>query len=231
MEAKRKILIAEDDVNLGKVLSSYLTAKGFDITLCENGEQAYNEFIKEDYSLCLLDIMMPIKDGYTLSSEIRNRDKNIPIIFMSVKSLEDDVLKGFQMDVDDYVIKPFSIEELLMRIQAILRRSSKQEEKEVHLYPIGKLMFDSNRQLLSYKKNKTIKLTSKESALLLVLCKKMGTVVNRAYILNKVWENNNYYNARSMDVYINKLRKYLSEDPNVSLINVHGVGFKLTSRK
>lgn len=230
METKRKILIAEDDVNLGKVLSSYLAAKGFDITLCENGEQAYNEFLKEDYSLCLLDIMMPVKDGYTLSSEIRNRDKNIPIIFMSVKSLEDDILKGFQMDIDDYVIKPFSIEELLMRIQAILRRSSKEEE-EVHIYSIGKLIFDSNRQLLSCKKNKPIKLTSKESALLLVLCKKMGTVVNRAYILNKVWENNNYYNARSMDVYINKLRKYLSEDSNVSLINVHGVGFKLTARK
>lgn len=230
METKRKILIAEDDINLGKVLSSYLTAKGFDVVLCENGETAMAEFLKDDYNLCLLDIMMPIKDGYTLSSEIRNRDKNIPIIFMSVKSLEDDILKGFQMDIDDYVVKPFSIEELLMRIQAILRRSSQQQE-EVDLYNIGKLIFDSNRQLLNFKKNKLIKLTSKESALLLVLCKKMGTVVNRSYILNKVWENNNYYNARSMDVYINKLRKYLSEDPNVSLINVHGVGFKLTARK
>ena len=230
METKRKILIAEDDVNLGKVLSSYLAAKGFEITLCENGEQAYEAFLKEDYNLCLLDIMMPIKDGYTLSAEIRNRDKEIPIIFMSVKSMEEDVLKGFQMDVDDYIIKPFSIEELLMRIQAILRRSLKPED-EIQTFNIGKLIFDSNRQLLIFRKNKQIKLTSKETALLLVLCKKMGNVVNRSYILNKVWDNNDYYNARSMDVYINKLRKYLSEDPNVSLINVHGVGFKLAIRK
>jgi len=230
METKRKILIAEDDVNLGKVLSSYLAAKGFEITLCENGEQAYESFLKEDYNLCLFDIMMPIKDGYTLSAEIRNRDKEIPIIFMSVKSLEEDVLKGFQMDVDDYIIKPFSIEELLMRIQAILRRSLKPED-EIQTFNIGKLIFDSNRQLLIFKKNKQIKLTSKETALLLVLSRKMGNVVNRSYILNKVWDNNDYYNARSMDVYINKLRKYLSEDPTVSLINVHGVGFKLAVRK
>ncbi|NLJ82539.1 MAG: response regulator transcription factor [Bacteroidales bacterium] len=230
METKRKILIAEDDVNLGKVLSSYLIAKGFDVTLCENGEQAYDAFLHGDFNLCLLDIMMPIKDGYTLSAEIRAKDKDIPIIFMSVKSLEEDVLKGFQMDIDDYIIKPFSIEELLMRIQAILRRTIKPED-ETQIYTIGKLVFDANRQLLTVRKNKQLKLTSKETALLHVLCKKMGNVANRSYILNKVWDSADYYNARSMDVYINKLRKYLSEDPNVSLINVHGVGFKLVVRK
>lgn len=230
METKKKILVAEDDVNLGKVISSYLQAKGFEIKLCENGVQAYEEFVSDDYDLCLLDIMMPVKDGYTLSMEIRDRDKKIPIIFMSVKSLEEDVLKGFQLDIDDYIIKPFSIEELLMRIQAILRRTGSQEE-EMKIFPLGKIIYDSDNQLLIYKKNKQMRLTSKENALLYVLCMKMSLVVNRSYIIKKIWENSDHYNARSVDVYINRLRKYLKHDPNVSILNVHGIGFKLIVEK
>ncbi|MDD2622554.1 MAG: response regulator transcription factor [Bacteroidales bacterium] len=230
METKQKILIAEDDINLGKVIGSYLQAKGFEVTLCENGSQALDEFQKDDFSLCLLDIMMPVKNGYVLSTEIRDRDKKIPIVFMSVKSLEEDVLKGFQLDIDDYIIKPFSIEELLMRIQAILRRTCNVDD-EVKVFQIGKILFDSDTQLLVYRKNKQVRLTSKENALLYVLCAKMGMIVNRSYILKKVWENNDHYNARSIDVYINRLRKYLRHDSNISILNVHGIGFKLIVEK
>ena len=230
METKKRILIAEDDANLGKVISSYLQAKGFEIKLCENGVQAYEEFVSDDYDLCLLDIMMPVKDGYSLSSEIRDRDKKVPIIFMSVKSLEEDVLKGFQLDIDDYIIKPFSIEELLMRIQAILRRTAIPEE-EFAVFQLNKTIFDYEKQLLLFKKNKQSRLTSKENALLYVLCMKMGLVVDRSYIIKKVWDCSDFYNARSVDVYINRLRKHLKCDPNVKILNVHGIGFKLVIEK
>lgn len=230
METKKRILIAEDDVNLGKVISSYLQAKGFEVKLCENGVQAYEEFVSDDYDLCLLDIMMPVKDGYTLSSEIRDKDKKIPIIFMSVKSLEEDVLKGFQLDIDDYIIKPFSIEELLMRIQAILRRTSTLEE-EIKVFLLGKIIYDYEKRLLLLKKNRQIRLTSKENALLYILCMKMGLVVDRSYIIRKVWDSSDFYNARSVDVYINRLRKQLRCDSNVKILNVHGIGFKLIIEK
>ncbi len=222
----KRILIAEDDTNLGMVLSSYLTLKGFTTTLCENGEDAYNEFLKGNYDLCLVDIMIPIKDGYSLVENIRKVDFEIPVFFMSAKSMQEDILKGFSLNADDYIIKPFSMEELLMRIKAILRRTSHEVEDEKQVFQIGDYVFDNNVQQLIYK-DTVIKLTSKESALLYVLCEKMGKIVNRTFILNRVWDKNDYYNARSMDVYITKLRKFLKKDPNVNLLNIHGVGFKL----
>ena len=222
----KKILIAEDDANLGMVLSSYLTLKGFATVLCENGEDAYNEFSKGGYDLCLVDIMIPIMDGYSLVEKIRKINMDIPIFFMSARSMQEDILKGFSLNADDYITKPFSMEELLMRIKAIFRRTSQGIDDEQQIFQIGEYTFDNNVQHLIFRDN-VIKLTSKESALLYVLCEKMGKVVNRTYILNKVWNKNDYYNARSMDVYITKLRKFLKDDPNVSLLNVHGVGFKL----
>jgi DNA-binding response OmpR family regulator len=222
----KRILIAEDDTNLGMVLSSYLTLKGFTTTLCDNGEDAFNEFIKGNYDLCLVDIMIPLKDGYSLVENIRKVDSDIPVFFMSAKSMQEDILKGFSLNADDYITKPFSMEELLMRIKAILRRTTHEVGNEVQVFTLGDYVFDNNVQQLIYKGEK-MKLTSKESALLYVLCEKMGKIVNRTYILNRVWEKNDYYNARSMDVYITKLRKYLQRDPNVNLLNVHGVGFKL----
>jgi len=223
----KRILIAEDDANLGMVLSSYLTLKGYSTTLCENGEDAYKEFLKESYDLCLVDIMIPLKDGYALVENIRKANSDVPVFFMSVKSMQEDVLKGFSLNADDYIIKPFSLEELLMRVKAILRRTTHEEESdEQQVFQIGDYVFDNNVQQLIYKDSIT-KLTSKESALLYVLCEKMGKTVNRVYILNRVWKKNDYYNARSMDVYITKLRKFLKKDPNVNLLNVHGVGFKL----
>ncbi|MDR1879036.1 MAG: response regulator transcription factor [Bacteroidales bacterium] len=222
----KRILIAEDDSNLGMVLSSYLTLKGFTTALCDNGEDAYNEFLKGNYDLCLIDIMIPLKDGYSLVENIRKVDGEVPIFFMSAKSMQEDVLKGFSLNADDYLIKPFSMEELLMRIKAILRRTSQTEGDEKQVFQIGDYVFDNNVQQLIYKGD-ILKLTSKESALLYVLCEKMGKIVNRTYILNRVWDKNDYYNARSMDVYITKLRKFLKKDPNVNLLNIHGVGFKL----
>jgi DNA-binding response OmpR family regulator len=222
----KRILIAEDDTNLGMVLSSYLTLKGFTTTLCDNGVDAYNEFTKGNYDLCLVDIMIPLKDGYSLVENIRKVDPEVPIFFMSAKSMQEDILKGFSLNADDYITKPFSMEELLMRIKAILRRTTHEGGSEVQLFHLGDYVFDNNVQQLIYKGD-VLKLTSKESALLYVLCEKMGKIVNRTYILNRVWDKNDYYNARSMDVYITKLRKYLKKDPNVNLLNIHGVGFKL----
>ncbi|MDR0368722.1 MAG: response regulator transcription factor [Bacteroidales bacterium] len=222
----KRILIAEDDTNLGMVLSSYLTLKGFATTLCEKGDDAYNEFLRGGYDLCLVDIMIPSLDGYSLVENIRKVDAEIPIFFMSARSMQEDVLKGFKLHADDYITKPFSMEELLMRIKAILRRTSYEVDEEKQVFEIGEYVFDNNVQQLVYK-DEVIKLTSKESALLYVLCEKMGKIVNRTYILNRVWDKNDYYNARSMDVYITKLRKFLKKDPSVNLLNIHGVGFKL----
>jgi DNA-binding response OmpR family regulator len=222
----KRILIAEDDTNLGMVLSSYLTLKGFATTLCEKGDDAYNEFLRGGYDLCLVDVMIPSLDGYSLVENIRKVDAEVPIFFMSARSMQEDVLKGFKLHADDYITKPFSMEELLMRIKAILRRTNYEVDEEQQVFEIGEYVFDNNVQQLVYK-DEVIKLTSKESALLYVLCEKMGKIVNRTYILNRVWDKNDYYNARSMDVYITKLRKFLKNDPNVNLLNIHGVGFKL----
>ena len=227
---KVKVLLAEDDKNLGTILKSYLEAKGYPATLCVNGQDAFLEFNKNKYDFCIVDVMMPVKDGFTLAKEIRNIDKQVPILFLTAKSMQQDKLKGFEIGADDYLTKPFSMEELLARMEAILRRSSKEDdEPENDTYELGKMEFNFVRQTLSMGKEE-VKLTSKEAALLKLLCQNLNDVVDRSVALNKIWLDDSYFNARSMDVYITKLRKYLKMDPTVELINVHGVGFKLVTR-
>ncbi len=225
---KIKILLAEDDPNLGTILKAYLEAKGFPTTLCVNGQEAYNTYLREGYNFCILDVMMPIKDGFTVAREIRKVDKKIPILFLTAKTMQEDILEGLKIGADDYLTKPFSMEELLLRINAIHRRIFPEEsgDSEKTFFKLGKYTFDYSRQILKIE-NQEQKLTSKEAQLLKMLCDRTNDVLDRSEALTKIWLDDNYFNARSMDVYIAKLRKYLKDDPNVELLNVHGKGFKL----
>lgn len=225
---KTRVLLAEDDKNLGSILTSYLEAKGYPTTLCINGQEAFKEFKKEAFDFCIVDVMMPVMDGFTLAKEIREIDKKIPILFLTAKSMQEDKLKGFALGADDYLTKPFSMEELLVRMKAIIRRTTENKALETshNIYDIGKLHFDYNRQILKTP-GEELKLTSKESDLLKMLCDNVNDVLDRSLALKKIWNDDSYFNARSMDVYITKLRKYLKADPSIELINVHGVGFKM----
>ena len=234
MEKKQiRVLLAEDDRNLGNILKNYLDAKGFLTTLCVNGQEAVEISKKKEFDFFILDIMMPVRDGFSTAREIRLSGKKTPILFLTAKSLQEDKLKGFEVGADDYMTKPFSMEELLMRMQAILRRTEdagKPGNEEEGIFTIGQYTFDFNRQILSIK-GKEQKLTSKEAGLLHLLCTNANEVLERSTALNQIWSDDSYFNARSMDVYIVKLRKYLKADPTVELINVHGVGFKLIMKK
>lgn len=225
-----KILLAEDDKNLGNVLKSYLEVKGYETTLCVNGQEAWNAYEKGGYGFCIVDVMMPVKDGFTLVKEIREKDKTTPVLFLTAKSMQEDKLRGFEVGADDYLTKPFSMEELLVRIQAILRRANERRGGEIqnNIFRIGEYIFDFNRQLLKIN-GKEQKLTSKEAALLRLLAMNLNDVLDRSYALKEIWNDDSYFNARSMDVYITKLRKFLKEDKTVELINVHGIGFKLVT--
>ncbi len=224
---KVSILLAEDDTNLGQLLKNYLSAKEYDTTLATDGAEAMKIFRKERFSLCLLDVMMPEMDGFTLAREIRNIDPHIPIIFLTAKNLKEDVIEGFKTGADDYLTKPFSMEELVYRIEAILRRSTKRvTDVAAEKYTIGKYNFDVTRQLLTYQEQSR-KLTTKESELLELLCRHSNEVLERNLALKSIWIDDNYFNARSMDVYITKLRKYLSKDSKVEILNIHGKGYKL----
>jgi len=227
---KTKVLLAEDDKNLGSVLKAYLEAKGYSTTLCIDGKEALETYKRNDFDFCILDIMMPVMDGFTLAKEIRKMDTQIPILFLTAKSMQEDKIYGFELGADDYLTKPFSMEELLLRIKAIRRRTTEAEKRKLdtNFFTFGKYNFDHNRQMLTIGK-KQQKLTSKEADLLKLLCQNMNSVLDRSIALNKIWYDDSYFNARSMDVYITKLRKYLKEDPDVELINVHGVGFKLVA--
>ena len=230
MTTKAKILLAEDDKNLGSVLKAYLEAKGFITTLCVDGKEALETFKRGEFDFCILDIMMPVMDGFTLAKEIRKLDKRIPFLFLTAKSMQEDKIHGFELGADDYLTKPFSMEELLLRIKAIHRRveSSQKDKSGNNIFKFGKYVFDHNRQMLNIG-DKQQKLTSKEADLLRLLCLNTNNVLDRSVALNKIWYDDSYFNARSMDVYITKLRKYLKDDPDVELINVHGVGFKLVA--
>ncbi len=221
-----RILLAEDDDNLGSLLKEYLVIKGYKADLYPDGNKAYKGFLKERYNLCLLDVMMPEKDGFTLAKEIRQINSDIPIIFLTAKSLKQDVLEGFALGADDYITKPFSMEELLYRIEAILRRTQQSLNKPQEIYQIGNYSFDTLKQTLTIN-NKVQKLTTKEAELLKLLCTHQNKVMERNFALRTIWFDDNYFNARSMDVYITKLRKYLNEDSSIEIINVHGKGFKL----
>ena len=212
MEDKLKILLCEDDENLGMLLREYLQAKDFSATLCPDGEVGYREFMKNKFDICVLDVMMPKKDGFTLAQEIRQANSEVPIIFLTAKTLKEDILEGFKIGADDYITKPFSMEELVFRIEAILRRVHGKKSKESTLYHIGE---------------KQTKLTTKENELLALLCSHANEILQRDYALKTIWIDDNYFNARSMDVYITKLRKHLKDDPQIEIINIHGKGYKL----
>lgn len=221
-----RILLAEDDENLGSLLKEYLEIKGYKTGLFANGNKAYKGFIQEHFDLCLLDVMMPEKDGFTLAKEIRQINTDIPIIFLTAKTLKQDVLEGFSIGADDYITKPFSMEELLFRIEAILRRTHATTGSLQEVFELGKYSFDAQKQTLTIEDH-TQKLTTKEAELLKLLCNNRNKVLERNFALRTIWFDDNYFNARSMDVYITKLRKYLKQDPLVEIINVHGKGFKI----
>ena len=221
-----RILLAEDDENLGSLLKEYLEIKGYKTGLYINGNKAYKGFIQEHYDLCLLDVMMPEKDGFTLAKEIRQINSDIPIIFLTAKTLKQDVLEGFSIGADDYITKPFSMEELLFRIEAILRRTHTGSGNQQETFKLGKYEFDAQKQTLTID-NQAQKLTTKEAELLKLLCNNKNKVLERNFALRTIWFDDNYFNARSMDVYITKLRKYLKQDPSVEILNVHGKGFKI----
>ncbi len=217
-----RILLCEDDENLGMLLREYLQAKGFSTDLFADGEAGYKAFLKGKYDICVLDVMMPKKDGFTLAQEIRAVNSEVPIIFLTAKTIKEDILEGFKIGADDYITKPFSMEELVLRIEAILRRVKGKKGKEVTMYKIGKFTFDT--LIIG---DKVTKLTTKESELLTLLCAHVNEILERNYALKTIWIDDNYFNARSMDVYITKLRKHLKDDPAIEIINIHGKGYKL----
>ena len=207
MEETVKILLCEDDENLGMLLREYLQTKGFATTLCPDGEAGFKEFTKNKYDIAVLDVMMPKKDGFTLAQEIRQQTADLPIVFLTAKTLKEDILEGFKIGADDYITKPFSMEELVFRVEAILRRVRGKKTKESTMYHIGKF--------------------TKENELLALLCAHANEILQRDFALKTIWIDDNYFNARSMDVYITKLRKHLKEDPQIEIINIHGKGYKL----
>lgn len=225
-----KILLVEDDQNFGDVLKSYLEMYDYDVTLAIDGEAGYEAFKKGDFDLCITDVMMPKKDGFSLAKDIRNHNKEMPIIFLTAKVLKEDVLEGFKLGADDYITKPFNSEELLFRIKAVLRRASKPEENPENQreFNIGDYHFDYVLRILTYKPDdSTDKLSPKEAQLLRLFCFRINDVLQRSEALTKIWEDDNYFTARSMDVFITKIRKYLAKDPNIEIQNIHGNGFRL----
>lgn len=227
----RKILLAEDDPNLGEILKDYLELKGkFEVKLCQDGEEALRTFGKEAFDLCIFDVMMPKKDGFSLGKEIRKMNQDIPIIFATAKGMMEDKTEAFNLGGDDYITKPFRVEELLLRINALLKRSSLQDkisEEELPVdFSLGDYHFDYTAQTIT-RQGRQQKLSTKEAELLRMLCLKKNDVLTREEALIKIWHDDNYFNGRSMDVFLSKLRKYLREDPKVEIVNVHGKGYKL----
>lgn len=226
MNDRFSILLCEDDENLGMLLREYLNAKGYSTDLCPDGDAGYKAFVKNKYDMCVLDVMMPKMDGFTLAQEIRQINAEVPIVFLTAKTLKEDVLAGFKIGADDYLTKPFSMEELTLRIDAILRRIHGKKPKDSNTYQIGRFAFDTQKQLLTID-GEQIKLTTKESELLALLCAHSGEILQRDFALKTIWTDDNYFNARSMDVYVTKLRKHLKADPSLEIKNIHGKGYKL----
>ena len=226
MKENCKILVVEDDPNLGQILQEYLGIKGYEAELATNGVDGLNAFKADPYDLCLLDIMMPKKDGFELAEEIREIDKSVPIIFLTAKSMKDDAIRGLKIGADDYITKPFSMEELLLRIKAVLKRSLPDSDPSQREYQLGSLTFLYD-QLLLRNGSGDIKLTSKEADLLWLLCENQNELLDRSLALKRIWKDDSYFNARSMDVYIAKLRKHLQNEPSIKILTIHGQGFKL----
>jgi len=233
-EEKKKILLVEDDQNFGSILKDYLSMNDFEVVLAKNGMEGSDKFKRDKYDLCILDVMMPYKDGYTLAREIREKDQEVPIIFLTAKTLKEDILKGYKVGADDYLHKPFDSEVLLMKIKAIIQRKSKEVSKldfsKVD-FQIGDFHLNSRLRFLSYKGQEPVKLSPKENELLKLLLLHEGDLMPREMALVKIWRDDNYFTSRSMDVYIAKLRKYFKDDPNVQISNIHGEGFRLAVKK
>ncbi len=229
MKSKLKILLLEDDANLGFILTEHLEMNGFTVQHCTDGVDGSAAFRKMKFSLCLVDVMMPKKDGFTFVKEIRQNDQWVPVIFLTAKSLKEDRIEGLKIGADDYITKPFSMEELLLRITAVLKRTHPAAPfpEKPSQFTIGSMLFDVRKSQLTAGTRKKIQLTTKEADVLAVLCAHQNHLVEREQILNTVWQNDSYYSARSMDVCVSKLRKYLKSDPNVSIVNVHGKGYTL----
>ena len=228
MENKR-ILLVEDDPNFGTVLKDYLMLNDYIVTHAKDGLEGLIMFKNNDFDLCILDVMMPRKDGFTLAKDIRATNKDIPIIFLTAKTMKEDVLKGYQAGADDYLNKPFDSEVLLYKMKAILQRkeSDKTIEADVFEFEIGKFHLNSKLRHLSFDGQEAIKLSPKESKLLKMLAVHKNDLMPRELALTKIWRDDNYFTSRSMDVYIAKLRKYLKPDENVEILNIHGEGFRL----
>jgi DNA-binding response OmpR family regulator len=225
-EAKARILLVEDDFNLGFVVQDLLKLEGYQVTLAKDGKEGLMQFNKGQYDLCLLDVMLPAKDGFALAEDIRKVDDDVPIIFLTAKGMTEDKVKGFQIGGDDYITKPFANQELLLRVKAILKRAGKQESQETpDQWNIGQYTFDPDNFQLCINDD-CRKLTRKEADLLKLLCEHRNRVIERDLIANMVWGDDSYFVGRSMDVFITRLRKYLAEDESVSISNVHGVGFR-----
>ena len=233
--ANNRILLVEDDQNFGDVLRSYLEMHDYHVTLATDGEAGLATHKKGEFDLCIFDVMMPKKDGFTLAKEVREKDSEVPIIFLTAKTMKDDVLKGFKIGADDYITKPFNSEELLLRIQAILKRSQQKEDprEEIKEFDIGSYHFNFPLRILTYSGpagESKDKLSPKEAQLLRMFCMYMNDILPRSEALTKIWGEDNYFTARSMDVFVTKLRKYLKQDTNIEIVNIHGNGFQLLVR-
>ena len=226
---KKKILIVEDDFNFGNILKDYLILNDYFVVLAKNGIEGMEKFKKENFDLCILDVMMPFKDGFSLGKEIREKNETIPLFFLSAKNLKEDVLRGFKIGADDYLTKPFDSEVLLAKIKAILNRKNLVNipESNIYEFDFGKFKFNSKLRFLSFLEEEPIKLSPKENQLLRLLVLHLNDLLPREIALNKIWRDDNYFTSRSMDVYIAKLRKYLKTDSDVEILNIHGEGFRL----
>ena len=231
--ANNRILLVEDDQNFGDVLRSYLEMHDYEITLATDGEEGLKRYQEGEFDLCIFDVMMPKKDGFTLAKEVREQDTEMPIIFLTAKPMKDDVLKGFKIGADDYISKPFNSEELLYRIQAILKRSQQKADpkEEIKEFDIGKYHFNYPLRILTFDpggpEEEKIKLSPKEAQLLRMFAIHLNDILPRSEALTKIWGEDNYFTARSMDVFVTKLRKYLKKDENIEIVNIHGNGFQL----
>ena len=228
-EQNKKILLVEDDPNFGTVLKDYLMMNDYDVVHAKNGMEGFEKFKKDDYDLCILDVMMPYKDGFTLAKEIREKNTDVPIIFLTAKAMKEDVLKGYKVGADDYLNKPFDSEVLLMKIKAIIQRKATDTvaDSKQFEFVIGRFDLNSKLRFLKFDGGDPSKLSPKENELLRLLALHENDLMPRELALTKIWRDDNYFTSRSMDVYIAKLRKYLKPDPNVEILNIHGEGFRL----
>ncbi len=230
MPSKKKILLVEDDNNFGSILRDYLTLHSYETTLAKNGIEGLEKFRKYNYDLCILDVMMPFKDGFSLASDIRSINDEVPLIFLTAKSLKEDVIKGFKIGADDYLIKPFDSEILLFKIKSIFKRKislKKATDNKVD-YIFSSFRYNSKFRELQFKNDKPVTLSPKEGKLLTILLDNMNDLTTREEALVKIWNDDNYFTSRSMDVYVTKIRKYLSKDPKIKIENIHGKGFKFS---